>query len=98
MTGPSAASGPSPSIDATPARRLAAVSVRILAIDHYQTRPDERFEGDAVHAEFSPPGTPLRHVPVIRVYGLTTAGQKCLVHVHNVGLRDKSGQFDRTRF
>ncbi|KAI9023323.1 hypothetical protein DFJ74DRAFT_606172 [Hyaloraphidium curvatum] len=72
------------------ARRPAAVSVRILCIDHYLAPPDARFQGDAVggrggvYSEFAPTGTPLRCVPVLRVYGLTPVGQKCLVHVHNV--------------
>lgn len=72
---------------ASPSRRPAVFSVRILAADYYLADPDARFQGeDGLTPEFAPLGTPLRCVPVLRVFGLTPQGQKCLVHVHNVGV------------
>jgi hypothetical protein len=57
------------------------VIVRIVALDWYQAPP---LPGgvDACFSVYD--GTPIEHVPVVRIWGATPAGQKACVHLHKV--------------
>ncbi|GMH07749.1 hypothetical protein Nepgr_009589 [Nepenthes gracilis] len=53
-------------------------SVRIVSIDYYMAPPISGL--DISYSSFQ--GGKVKEVPVIRVYGSTTAGQKACIHIH----------------
>ncbi|KAI8904535.1 hypothetical protein DFJ77DRAFT_480554 [Powellomyces hirtus] len=57
------------------------VSMRIVSIDHYMTYPNRLL--DHCTTQFSAPGIEGFRVPVVRMFGVTAAGQKACVHLHN---------------
>ena len=59
----------------------ALFSMRIINADHYLNAPLPGI--DPSHSAFRYQ-TPIKQVPLIRVYGSTPAGQKTLLHVHGV--------------
>lgn len=56
-------------------------SLRIVNVDYYLAKPNPEL-GDLVHSSFS--GSAIEHIPVVRIFGSTPAGQKCCLHLHNV--------------
>ena len=65
-------------LSTSPARSPSLFSCRIVDIDYSMVPPIKGL--DVTYSEFS--GSPVRKVPVIRIFGSTPAGQKCCVHVH----------------
>ncbi|XP_043488413.1 DNA polymerase zeta catalytic subunit isoform X1 [Polistes fuscatus] len=55
-------------------------SVRILTIDSYQTNPISDL--DPTFSEFR--GNEIKRVPVIRIFGPTSTGEKTCLHIHGV--------------
>ncbi|KAI4488484.1 hypothetical protein M0802_011590 [Mischocyttarus mexicanus] len=55
-------------------------SVRILAIDSYQANPISDL--DPTFSEFR--GNEIKRVPVIRIFGPTSLGEKTCLHIHGV--------------
>ncbi|KAB7506184.1 hypothetical protein Anas_02875, partial [Armadillidium nasatum] len=53
-------------------------SLRIVAIDHYQSAPVPTL--DPCYSSFR--GSQILKVPVFRIFGSTPAGQKCCLHIH----------------
>jgi len=58
----------------------AFVSVRLVVMDHYMAEPISGL--DPVVSEFR--GYNIRKVPVLRIFGATTAGQKACLHLHGI--------------
>lgn len=56
------------------------LSVRIVSVDHYMAKPIK--EMDPVYSQFR--GSEIKQVPVIRIFGSTSLGQKVCLHVHGV--------------
>ncbi|XP_062511282.1 DNA polymerase zeta catalytic subunit-like [Corticium candelabrum] len=55
-------------------------AVRIVTADFYMAKPVSGF--DVGYSDFR--CSPVRHVPVIRIYGATPAGQRTCLHIHGV--------------
>ncbi|KFM81195.1 DNA polymerase zeta catalytic subunit, partial [Stegodyphus mimosarum] len=55
-------------------------SLRIVTVDSYQAFPVRGY--DICYSDFR--GSEIYKVPVIRVFGVTPAGQKGCIHVHGV--------------
>ena len=64
-----------------PSPASALFSMRIINADYYLNAPLPGI--DPTHSAFRYQ-TPIKQVPLIRVYGSTPAGQKTLLHVHGV--------------
>jgi len=58
----------------------ALISVRLVVVDHYMAEPVSGL--DPVISDFR--GYNIRKVPVIRVFGSTSAGQKVCLHLHGI--------------
>jgi DNA polymerase zeta len=58
----------------------AVVSVRIVGVDYYQTRPSR--ELDLTYSSFG--GCSIDQVPVVRIFGSTPAGQRVCLHLHKL--------------
>ena len=58
----------------------ALISVRLVVMDHYIASPIHSL--DPLVSDFK--GTPVRKVPVLRVFGSTPAGQTCCLHLHGI--------------
>ena len=58
----------------------ALISVRLVVMDHYIASPIHSL--DSLISDFK--GTPVRKVPVLRVFGSTPAGQTCCLHLHGI--------------
>ncbi|KAK2584377.1 hypothetical protein KPH14_006763 [Odynerus spinipes] len=56
------------------------LSIRILTIDSYQANPIPDL--DPTFSEFR--GSDIRNVPVIRIFGPTSTGEKACLHIHGV--------------
>ena len=56
------------------------ISVRLVVMDHYMANPVHSL--DPLVSDFR--GTPVRKVPVLRVFGSTPAGQTCCLHLHGI--------------
>uniref|UniRef100_A0A182M9W4 Uncharacterized protein n=1 Tax=Anopheles culicifacies TaxID=139723 RepID=A0A182M9W4_9DIPT len=56
------------------------MSIRIVSVDHYMSKPDPQF--DACYSEFR--GSEIKQVPVIRLFGSTSEGTHSCVHIHGV--------------
>ncbi|XP_055638271.1 DNA polymerase zeta catalytic subunit isoform X2 [Toxorhynchites rutilus septentrionalis] len=55
-------------------------SIRIVSVDHYMHKPEPQF--DTCYSEFR--GSDVKQVPVIRLFGSTSDGVHCCVHIHGV--------------
>eukprot|EP00092_Neocalanus_flemingeri_P026221 GFUD01028422.1.p1 GENE.GFUD01028422.1~~GFUD01028422.1.p1 ORF type:complete len:564 (-),score=168.80 GFUD01028422.1:58-1749(-) len=58
----------------------ALISVRLVVVDHYMSQPVSGL--DPLISDFR--GYSIRKVPIIRVFGSTTAGQKACLHLHGI--------------
>jgi len=56
------------------------ISVRLVVVDHYMSEPVAGL--DPLVSDFR--GYNIRKVPIIRVFGSTTAGQKVCLHLHGI--------------
>ncbi|KAE8233840.1 hypothetical protein CF326_g1124 [Tilletia indica] len=56
--------------------------LRLNNIDHVLAKPLPSF--DRLTSPFSPSRKPLKHVPVLRIFGATPAGQRVCAHVHGI--------------
>ena len=57
-------------------------SCRIVTTDHYQSSPLDGL--DLTYSDFW--NAPIDSVPILRIYGITPAGQKTCMHIHGVSL------------
>lgn len=64
------------------------VILRIVNIEYYLAPPIP--EVDACWSSLE--GSPVTHVPVVRIYGSTPQGQKACLHVHQVGMEPAEGE------
>lgn len=55
-------------------------SLRLVTVDYYLEKPIKGV--DVTFSEFR--GSPVRRLPVVRVFGTTPAGQKACVHLHGL--------------
>ncbi|ETN59108.1 DNA polymerase zeta catalytic subunit [Anopheles darlingi] len=55
-------------------------SIRIVSVDFYLAKPDPQF--DVCRSEFR--GTEIKQVPVVRLFGSSSAGVHSCVHIHGV--------------
>jgi len=58
----------------------ALISVRLVVVDHYMSEPVAGL--DPLVSDFR--GYNIRKVPIIRVFGSTSAGQKVCLHLHGI--------------
>jgi len=58
----------------------ALISVRLVVVDHYMSEPVPGL--DPLISDFR--GYSIRKVPIIRVFGSTSAGQKACLHLHGI--------------
>lgn len=58
----------------------ALISVRLVLVDHYMSEPVSGL--DPLISDFR--GYNIRKVPIIRVFGSTSAGQKVCLHLHGI--------------
>ena len=58
----------------------ALLSVRIVSMDYYSTKPVQDL--DVTYSNFR--SSSIKKVPVIRVFGSTLAGQKTCLHLHGI--------------
>ncbi|KAG8190208.1 hypothetical protein JTE90_011929 [Oedothorax gibbosus] len=55
-------------------------SLRLLTVDHYMSTPIKDL--DCLYSEFR--SSEIHKVPVVRIFGVTPAGQKACLHVHRI--------------
>ena len=62
----------------------AMISVRLLTMDSYMNNPsqDSSNDFDPVYSMFR--SAPIQKVPILRVFGITPAGQKACLHIHGI--------------
>ena len=68
-----AATAPAPS-------QTEPVTLRIVSLDHYMAHPVP--EIDVCWSELE--GVAVQRVPIVRIFGTTTGGQKACLHLHGV--------------
>ncbi|VEN41943.1 unnamed protein product [Callosobruchus maculatus] len=56
------------------------ISVRIITVDYWMCAPIPGF--DATYSEFK--AAPVNQVPVIRIFGSKSTGEKICLHIHGV--------------
>ena len=68
-------------LSATDAGNPAFISIQLVTMDHYMTDPISS-DLDPVYSSFR--SLPVKKVPVLRVFGPTSNGQKACLHIHGI--------------
>ena len=68
-------------LDMTNMGQHAFISIRLVTMDHYMAEPITS-DLDPVYSSFR--SSPVKKVPVLRVFGPTSSGQKTCLHIHGI--------------
>ena len=68
-------------LNQTNVEQQAFISVRLVTMDHYMSDPVTS-DLDPVYSSFR--SSPVRKVPVLRIFGPTSTGQKTCLHIHGI--------------